>query len=132
MTRRGFTLTEVLIGLVLVATIFFGLASTFPPSLCSLNKARHTVAATNLARLYIETWQQKDFASLQATTTPVTIPNLQVDDETYTVVVTVGDVNPPEPDWAKQVDVQVVSSQDGPSSSAARATTCVFNYKNPW
>ena len=130
MTRRGFTLGEVMVAMLLMGGIFFALASIFPVSLASLKKASHNTAAMNIARENLEVWQRKPFSTLVQTTAPQLSTATDAAGVTYSIVVTVSDSEPIDPNL-KVVDVQVVS-QDPSNPGTAEDRTCVFNWSNPW
>ncbi|MCM8773784.1 MAG: hypothetical protein NC820_03505 [Candidatus Omnitrophica bacterium] len=54
--KRAFGLTEIVIGSVLIATVFTGLVSTFISIRRYIDRSQRRLRAINIARSYFNTW----------------------------------------------------------------------------
>ena len=127
---HGQTLIEVFLAMLLLATVFFALASVFPSSLGAIRKATTTASATVLAQQTLEIWRQKDWATLSASpVVPPTVQNLEGVD--YTINLAVHDSSPPHHDVVRQLDVTVTWNSGGSyGQNRLRFSTAVFNTPN--
>jgi len=125
--RRGYTLIEVLVGGVLLTTVFFAILDILPGSLAGMRHAHNLLSASNLAQGVIEQVRATSFAQLAS----ATLPDQMVDGTVYHMTMTVTTRSP------RVTDVDITVSWDvtpaPPMSMPTSLTyhTSLYNFSNP-
>lgn len=115
--RRGFSLLEVMLSCLLVATVFLTVAELYPLAAASLNRGKRLSTASNLAQDTLEKARLTPFSSLTASRVTET-----VDGREYVVVTDLSTVSP------KVLAISVTVSCTDVSVTYG---TCVYDYVNP-
>jgi prepilin-type N-terminal cleavage/methylation domain-containing protein len=123
MTRRrgsrGFSLIELLIGLLIFTTAFLGLLSVYPVSMRALSQARQRMIASHVAEMQLESALNTSFDGLKSSnpTTPsiLSMVNGTTEVLSFSTQIVVSDVS----DGLKDVRCQVSWSESIPGQTTA-------------